>query len=117
VNWSSRFGWSYVLPFQFAVVAAYATGMVFAFLMYRRFVFDASGSGVSGQVRNFVVVSVLGIVQTWILAMVMVDFLLPAIGWTYQREACGHAVAVGAPAVTSWFGHRYFTFRAAKTAT
>ncbi|HEY4031005.1 MAG TPA: GtrA family protein [Caulobacteraceae bacterium] len=116
INWGSRFGWSLLLPFQFAVIAAYATGMVFAFVTFRCFVFDASGAGVGGQARNFVIVNLLGAAQTWILAMVMVDKILPAIGWRFQPEACGHAVAIAAPVVTSWFGHRYFTFRAAKVA-
>jgi putative flippase GtrA len=116
LNWGSRFGWSLVLPFPLAIVTAYATGMVFAFVTFRCFVFNGSGAGVGGQVRNFLIVNALGIAQTWILAMAMVDFVLPAIGWTFQREAVGHAVSIAAPVVTSWFGHRYFTFRAAKAA-
>jgi len=114
VNWGSRFGWSLVLPFRFAVIAAYATGMVVAFVLFRRFVFETSVSGLAAQVRNFVIVNLLGIAQTWILAVVLVDKVLPAIGWTFQPEACGHAAAIAAPVVTSWFGHRHFTFRAAK---
>jgi putative flippase GtrA len=116
VNWGSRFGWSLILPFQFAVVAAYATGMVFAFVTFRCFVFGGSGSAMGRQVRNFVIVNLLGITQTWILSMVMVHYVLPGIGWSFQPEACGHAVGIAAPTVTSWFGHRYFTFRAAKAA-
>jgi putative flippase GtrA len=116
VNWGSRFGWSLLLPFHFAVVAAYATGMAFAFVTFRRFVFAGAGAAVGGQLRNFVIVNALGAAQTWVLAMVMVDKVLPAIGWTFQPEACGHAAAIAAPTVTSWFGHRYFTFRAAKAA-
>jgi putative flippase GtrA len=115
VNWGSRFGWSLALPFQFAVIAAYATGMVVAFVLFRRFVFDASGSALSAQARNFVIVNLLGVAQTWVLAVILVDKVLPAVGWTFQPEACGHAVAIAAPVVTSWFGHRYFTFRASKT--
>jgi putative flippase GtrA len=114
INWGSRFAWSLVLPFRFAVLAAYATGMVFAFVTFRRFVFDASGTGVGNQARNFIIVNLLGVAQTWILAVVMVDKVLPAVGWTFQPEASGHAVAIAAPVVTSWFGHRHFTFRAAR---
>ena len=116
LNWGSRFGWSLILPFQFAVIAAYATGAAFAFVTFRRFVFDASGGGLGAQARNFAIVNLLGALQTWILAMVLVDKVLPAIGWRFQPEACGHAVAIAAPVVSSWFGHRYFTFRAAKAA-
>ena len=116
VNWGSRFGWSLVLPFHFAVVAAYATGMAFAFVTFRRFVFDSGDAAVGGQLRNFIIVNLLGMAQTWILAVLMVDKVLPAIGWTFQPEACGHAAAIAAPTLTSWFGHRYFTFRTAKAA-
>ena len=114
VNWGSRFAWSLTLPFGLAVVAAYATGMVTAFVLFRRFVFDASGSRLAAQARNFVIVNLLGVAQTWVLAIVLVDRVLPAVRWTFQPEACGHAVAIAAPVVSSWFGHRYFTFRAAK---
>jgi putative flippase GtrA len=117
LNWGSRFAWSLILPFPVAVVAAYATGSVFAFLTFRHFVFDGSGARVGEQVRAFVIVNLLGVAQTWLLAMAMVDWALPAIGWRLQPEAVGHAVAIAAPTVTSWFGHRYFTFRAAKAAT
>jgi len=114
VNWGSRFGWSLLLPFRLAVIAAYATGMLVAFVLFRRFVFGAAGSGLAAQVRNFVIVNLLGVAQTWVLAVLLVDRVLPAIGWTFQPEACGHALAIAAPVVTSWFGHRYFTFRPAK---
>jgi putative flippase GtrA len=114
VNWGSRFAWSLVLPFRLAVIAAYATGMVVAFVMYRRFVFDGSGSRLAAQIRNFFIVNMLGLSQTWILAVVLVDKVLPAVGWTFQPEACGHTAAIVAPIVTSWFGHRYFTFRSAQ---
>lgn len=114
LNWGSRFGWSLFLPFSLAVAAAYATGMAFAFMMFRRFVFNASEAGVGSQLRNFLIINALGVAQTWILAVVMVDKILPAMHWTFQPEACGHALAIAAPTVTSWFGHRYFTFRAEK---
>ena len=88
--------------------------MLAAFVLFRRFVFDGSGSGLAAQVRNFVLVNLLGVAQTWVLAVLLVDKVLPAFGWTFRPEACGHALAIAAPVATSWFGHRYFTFRPAK---
>ena len=37
--------------------------------------------------------------------------LFPAIGMAFHPEAIGHAIAILAPALTSWFGHRLLTFR------
>ncbi len=116
VNWGSRFAWGVVLPFWAAVIAAYATGMVVAFLLFRTFVFPGSIRPLHEQVRNFVLVNLLGLAQTWALSLLLVHWLLPRIGWTFQPEAAAHAAAIVAPTLTSWFGHRYLTFGAARSA-
>lgn len=115
-NWASRFGWSLVLPFGAAVVAAYATGMLIAFVLFRAYVFDDSDGPLGSQVRGFVLVNLLGMAATWALANLLVFWLLPALGVSWQVEAIGHGIAIAAPAVTSWFGHRLVTFRQAPAA-
>lgn len=110
VNWSSRFAWSRIMPFSAAVVVAYMTGMLVAFLLFRAFVFPGSVTPLRKQVRNFVLVNLLGIAQTWIIAMLLVDKLFPSIGFRLYPEAVGHGLAIAAPVITSWFGHRHFTF-------
>ena len=42
-NFTSRFAWSLVLPFEAAVICAYATGMALAFVLFR--IFDAAKPG------------------------------------------------------------------------
>jgi energy-coupling factor transport system substrate-specific component len=110
-NWSSRFLWSLVLPFGAAVIAAYATGMVIAFTLFRAFVFEAGENGLAVQARNFVLVNLIGMAATWALAQLLVLQLFPAIGMTFHPHAIGHGIAIVAPALTSWFGHRLLTFR------
>ena len=110
-NWSSRFLWSLLLPFGGAVIAAYATGMLVAFILFRAFVFEAAEGQLGAQVRGFVLVNLLGMAATWALANLLVFRLLPAAGLAWHVEAIGHGVAIAAPIVTSWFGHRLVTFR------
>ena len=110
-NWSSRFAWSLFLPFGAAVIAAYATGMVIAFLLFRALVFDPGENPLAVQARNFVLVNLVGMAATWALAQLLVFQLFPAIGMTFHAEAIGHGIAILAPALTSWFGHRLLTFR------
>ena len=110
-NWASRFVWSLFLPFGIAVAAAYATGMVVAFVLFRAFVFVQAENGLGVQVRNFVLVNLVGMGATWALAQLLVFRLFPAIDMTWHPEASGHAIAIAAPALTSWFGHRLLTFR------
>ncbi len=113
-NWASRFGWSLLLPFGTAVLAAYATGMLVAFLLFRGLVFDAREGPLGQQVRGFVLVNLLGMAATWALAQLLVCRLLPAAGIVWHVEAIGHGIAIAAPVVTSWFGHRLLTFRVAQ---
>lgn len=111
VNWLSRFLWSTFLPFGAAVLAAYATGMVVAFILFRQFVFVQHTGETANQVLNFVIVNLVGMVATWAIALLMVHKVLPAIGLTDHVEAIGHGVAIFTPVFTSWFGHRFLTFR------
>jgi putative flippase GtrA len=111
VNWVSRFAWNMIMPFSLAVLAAYVTGMVVAFILFREFVFERSSSDTSEQVRNFVIVNIVGMAATWALANWLVYWALPAAGVTSHVEAIGHGIAIFAPVVTSWFGHRFLTFR------
>jgi putative flippase GtrA len=62
------------------------------------------------QIRGFVLVNMVGLTQTWLLSLLLVNWLLPRIGWTFHAEALAHAAALAAPTITSWFGHRYLTF-------
>lgn len=110
VNFGSRFAWSLVAPFEAAVLLAYATGMVTAFLLFRAFVFPASPIPVSLQVRNFILVNLVGIGLTWTTAMALDRLLFPAIGFRFHAEAVAHAIAIAVPVFTSWVGHRRFTF-------
>lgn len=109
-NFGSRFAWSQILPFEAAVLAAYATGMVLAFTLFRFLVFPGSSLPLGVQVRNFVVVNFIGASLTFITAFALVRGLFPLIGFTSHAEAIGHGVAIVVPVATSWIGHRRFTF-------
>jgi putative flippase GtrA len=111
VNWLSRFPLEHVMPFSLAVIVAYMFGMVVAFTLFRRFVFPASSRPLDRQLKFFVLVNLAGIVQVWAVSMVLVYYLFPAIRCVGQlAEPVGHAIAIGVPTISSYFGHRFFTF-------
>lgn len=110
VNWLSRFGWSLFASFEVAVVLAHATGMVVAFLTFRAFVFPGSPLSAPVQMRNFVLVNLVGMGLAFVTAVGLVNLVFPAIGFRFHAEAVGHGIAVLAPAATSWFGHRRLSF-------
>ncbi|HTV32051.1 MAG TPA: GtrA family protein [Methylocella sp.] len=112
VNWLSRFPLETVMPFSVAVIAAYMVGMVVAFTLFRRFVFPASPQPLEQQVKFFVLVNLAGIAQVWAVSMTLVYYLFPAVGFIGPlSEPIGHGLAIGVPTISSYFGHRFFTFR------
>lgn len=112
VNWLSRFPLQRLMSFSQAVVAAYMIGMIVAFVLFRSYVFPNSPQSLQRQATLFILVNVLGLVQVWAVSMVLVYRVFPAIGFVGAlTEPVGHGIAIGVPALSSYFGHRFLTFR------
>jgi len=110
VNVVSRILLSFVMPFSVAVVFAYLVGMVTAFCLNRQFVFEKSDRQVGGQAVRFVMVNLIALAQVWVISIALADWAFPAIGLVWHREVIAHLIGVLSPVVTSYFGHKYFTF-------
>ena len=111
VNWAARFPLNEIMPFSAAVLVAYGVGMVVGFFLYRLFVFEAHGGDARSQLWKFILVNAVGAVEVWLLALVFVHWLAPAVGWTLWVEPIAHAAAIGIGADPSYVGHRLLTFR------
>lgn len=110
-NYGSRFVLSNWVSFPVAVALAYLVGMTVAFVLMRNYVFAARTGGLGPQVFWFTIVNVLALAQTLAVSVVLAQWLLPAAGIVDQAEAIGHAVGVAVPVASSYFGHRWQTFR------
>ncbi|MBD8907488.1 sugar translocase [Methylorubrum zatmanii] len=116
INWLARIPLSLILPFEAALVAAYAVGMVAGFWLYRVFVFRGAARGsLRGQLPLFLAVNACGVgvvLAVSTLAVAALGGLLPGLGPTVA-EKLGHGLGVGAGAVANYLGHRLLTFGAA----
>lgn len=111
INWLARFPLSWVMTFEHAVIGAYAIGMVSGYLLYRRYVFTTANSPVWLQVTKFAVVNAVGIVVVTLVASALARIVLPQfLSDQALIEAIAHGAAIGTSAVTSFFGHKWFTF-------
>ncbi len=110
VNLLSRYALNHVMSFEAAVVAAYLLGMATAYLLARRFVFDASGRSIASEVRRFVLVNLVALGFVWVISVGLARVVFPAIGMTWHADDIAHLIGVLAPAVTSYVGHRFYTF-------
>jgi putative flippase GtrA len=111
VNIIARILLNYVVSFQIAVILAYPLALTLAFYLNRRYVFDADSGTVAGQYSRFILVNLVALVQVWAVSVGLADWVLPAIGYDYHRELVAHAIGVASPTFTSYFLHKFFTFR------
>jgi putative flippase GtrA len=116
INIGSRVLYDRFLPFWAAVMLAYASGMITAFLLARRFVFTGGQSRVARSSFRFFVVNMLGLAQTSIVSIGLGDYLLPALGIVRHAHDLAHPVGVAAPVFVSFVAHRHWTFKADRVA-
>jgi len=110
-NFLSRIGFSTFMGLEAAVVLAYGVGMAVAFVLMRSQVFPPSQAPVSRQVAIFAAVNLAAVVQTLVVTLVLARWVLPAMGVTRFVEEIAHAAGVAVPVVTSYYGHKHFSFR------
>ena len=111
-NVLSRWLLNFVMPFEWAVVVAYLVGMTTAYVLSKLFVFSRSGRSVGDEFFRFALVNVVALVQVWLVSVGLARYLFPAIGFTWHAEDVAHLIGVVIPAVTSYLGHRHFSFAA-----
>jgi putative flippase GtrA len=109
-NLASRYALNLVMPFEAAVVAAYLIGMTTAYILARLFVFQRSGRSVASEVRRFAIVNVVALAIVWLVSVGLARLLFPAVGFTWHADDIAHLIGVLSTAVSSYFGHRLYTF-------
>ena len=111
VNFGSRILYNRAMPFSSAVICAYVTGMITAFVLAKLFVFRDSEQATHRAAGWFVLVNVVAVAQTWAISMLLVKWVLPALGVTMFAREIAHGVGVVVPVFTSYLGHKHFSFR------
>ncbi|MEX3688531.1 GtrA family protein [Paraburkholderia sp. BR14263] len=111
VNWSSRILYNIWMPFSAAIVIAYITGMIVAYVLAKIFVFKDSAQSMHRSILFFLVVNLIAILQTWGVSIVLTDFAFPAVRLEWHAREVAHAFGVAVPVFTSYLGHKHWTFR------
>lgn len=111
VNFVSRISYNQWMSFSSAIVMAYLTGMVTAFVLTRWLVFYQSQQSFGRSALLFAAVNLLAVLQTWLISMGLAIYALPDMGVTRWVDEIAHAVGVVVPVFTSYLGHKHFSFR------
>jgi putative flippase GtrA len=116
VNVAARAALNRVMPYEAAILVAYLIGMAVAYVLNRRFVFQASGRGVHSEAWRFALVNLVAAGQVWVVSVVLARWALPAAGFRWHAETLAHVVGVMAPVFTSYLAHKHFSFAQRKAA-
>jgi putative flippase GtrA len=104
INFGSRFVYNQWMDFSSAVLLAYLTGMITAFILAKLFVFKTSDRPISHSALIFTLVNLVALVQTWGISVGLSSIILPSFA---------HAIGIMVPVFTSYLGHKFWTFKAA----
>jgi putative flippase GtrA len=106
--WLARFYW----PFEAALLAGIAAGLTISFFMSKWFAFGSRSWGrAPGEVTRFMVVYAVSCTLYWAVGVVAVR-LGRAYGLSVPvAEVLGILTGAGTMTVTSYLGHRFFTYR------
>jgi putative flippase GtrA len=111
VNWTSRIVYNLWMPYSAAIVVAYITGMITAFVLARTFVFTESKQSAHHSAFFFTLVNLVAVVQTWAVSVGLAYYVFPKLGMTWHDRDIAHLVGVVVPVFTSYIGHKKFSFR------
>ncbi|MFM0395402.1 GtrA family protein [Paraburkholderia phytofirmans] len=111
VNWGSRILYNKWMPYSSAIVVAYITGMITAFILAKLFVFTKSTQSTGRSVFFFTLVNLVAVVQTWAVSVGLAYYVFPRLGMTWHARDLAHAVGVAVPVFTSYVGHKKWSFK------
>jgi putative flippase GtrA len=111
VNFGSRVIYNQWMSFSAAVIMAYITGMITAFVLSKFFVFTDSQQSVHKSAMFFLLVNLVAILQTFLISIGLAYYILPEIGITQLVPEIAHAFGVVFPVFTSYLGHKRWSFR------
>ncbi len=99
-----------VMPFEAAILFAFACGMTTAYILNKVFVFSPSGRSVHDEYIRFSIVNLAALAQVWIVSVGLARLIFPWIGFTSHAETVSHVIGVTVPVFTSYLGHKHFSF-------
>jgi putative flippase GtrA len=110
VNVTARYLLNFAMGYSAAIVVAYLIGMTTAFILSKRLVFERSSLGTRIELLRFALVNVAAIAQVWAVSIGLAEWLLPWMGIETYRYDIAHIIGVAVPAVTSYLGHKHYSF-------
>ncbi|MDR3088492.1 MAG: GtrA family protein [Desulfobulbaceae bacterium] len=100
------------LPYKAAIIVGRLAGMLVAFLLFKFMVFKTANTGQTQREGAwFILVNLLAILQVLVISVGLADYLFPWLGMDFHPKDIAHIIGVTTTAVSSFIGHKFFTFK------
>jgi putative flippase GtrA len=113
LHWLSRFVFNYFVSYGWAIVLAYAVGMLVAFVLNKIYVFPLSQQSVNFEVFFFFLVNIAAFPLVWAVAYLLGEWVLVRYLQPQLAFALAHGVAITLPVFANYALHKLITFRGA----
>ena len=110
-NITSRIIFSKFFSYKLSIIFAFLIGMTTAFLLMRNYVFVYKKNLIYRQIFRFLVINLFNLIQTFFVSLGLNFLLVFFINKVEFVELIAHIGGVLFPAITSYFAHKYFTFK------
>ena len=110
-NIGSRIFFSIFFPYNLSIVFSFFVGLSSGFLLMRKYVFVFKRNLLKSQIIRFTFINILNLFQTFFIAYSLKFLLGMMVNNIKIIELLAHIGGVSFPIITSYFAHKYFTFR------
>ena len=111
INMLSRIILSIFLRFEFSILLAYLIGMIIAFFLSKKFVFNNPKKSNNKTFAAFALINLISVIQTFFISTLMRNWLITILDNLTIAELISHLCGLGILTFTSFFGHKYITFK------
>jgi putative flippase GtrA len=111
LHWLSRFVFNLFVGYGWAIVLAYAVGMLVAFILNKIYVFPTSGRSLNFEMFFFFLVNIAAFPLVWAVAYVLGEGVLIKSMPPQPALALAHGFAITLPVFINYALHKLVTFR------
>ena len=111
VNIFSRIIFSNFFSYKLSIIFAFFLGLSTGYLLMRNFVFNLKKNLIFNQIIRFILINILALIQTLFISICF-KYLLNIFFWNNGlADLIAHLIGVLFPVLTSYFAHKYYTFK------
>ena len=111
INILSRMFLSNFFRFEIAILISYGIGMITAFFLAKKYVFLNSNKSIKKSFPAFALVNLISVLQTFFVSIFIKKWLIIFLDNLSFIELVAHTFGLGILVFTSFYGHKYITFK------